>query len=76
MAKITLAAARTNAGLTQEQMADRLGVTRQTYAAWEAGKAQMRTAYFVAFCKITGFSSNDIILPSELTEGKQKKVGG
>lgn len=72
---ITLAAARVNTGLTQEQMAEKLGVTRPTYAAWETGKAPMRTAYLVAFCVITGFSVDDIILPSVLTDSKHDETG-
>jgi DNA-binding XRE family transcriptional regulator len=71
MSRISLAAARVNAKLTQEEMANKLGITRQTYAAWESGKTDMRTAYFIAFCQITGFSTDDIFLPNESTESKQ-----
>lgn len=67
MAKISLAAARVNAGLTQEKMAEKLGISRQTYNAWEAGKVEMKTAYFIAFCSITGFTTDDIFLPNEFT---------
>ena len=35
MAKITLAAARVNKGMTQEQMADAMGVSRQTVFDWD-----------------------------------------
>lgn len=70
MSKISLAAARVNAKLTQEEMANKLGITRQTYAAWESGKAEMKTAFFIAFCQITGFSVDDIFLPSESTENQ------
>jgi DNA-binding XRE family transcriptional regulator len=70
--RITMAAARVNAGLTQEELAAQLGVTRQTYASWEAGKAEMKTAYFIAFCQIVGFNSDDIVLPFEFTESKSE----
>lgn len=67
MAKITLAAARVNANLTQEQLADRMGVSRQTVIDWESGKREMRTAYLYMFCGITGFTEDDILLPIKST---------
>lgn len=70
MAKISMAAARVNAGLTQEKIAEKLDVSRVTYAAWESGKANMKIAYFMAFCQITGFSTDDIFLPCEFAESK------
>ncbi len=68
--KISMAAARVNAGYTQEKIADALGISRQTYASWESGKADMKIAYFIAFCQITGFSTDDIFLPIESTESE------
>ena len=67
MAKIPLAAARKAANLTQEQLADKMGVSRQTVVDWESGKREMRTAYFYMFCGITGFSEDDILLPIKST---------
>ena len=72
MAKISLVAARVNAGLTQEKMAEKLGVSRQTVHAWETGKAEMKTAYFIAFCAITGFTTEDIFLPIDFTDSEDK----
>lgn len=65
MAKITLKAARINAGLTQDGLAEKLGVSRKMIVDWELGKTEMRPAYLLAICYITGFSEDDIILPSE-----------
>ena len=67
MAKITLAAARVNAGLTQEQLANEMDVSRQTVIDWESGKREMKTAYFYLFCRITGFAEDDILLPIKST---------
>lgn len=67
MAKITLEAARVNAGLTQVKLADRMGVSRQTVIDWENGKREMRTPYVYLFCQITGFSVDDILLPKKST---------
>ena len=63
MAKIPLNAARVAAGLTQEQLAEKMQVSRQTVFDWENGKREMKTAYFYMFCQITGFSEDDILLP-------------
>ena len=63
MAKLTLKAVRTNAGLTQDGLAEKLGVSRKMVADWETGKAEMRPAYLLAICYITGFNADDILLP-------------
>lgn len=63
MAKLTLAAVRVNANMSQEKLAAELGVSRKMVADWEAGKAEMRPAYLMAICYLTGFSVDDISLP-------------
>ncbi len=65
---ISLAGARKSAGLTQETMAEKLGVHRTRVNAWENGKATMKPAYLIAWASITGFDVKDIFLPSESTE--------
>lgn len=67
MAKITLEAARVNTKLTQEELAKKMGVSRQSVIDWESGKREMRTPYLYLFCNITGFSEDDILLPSKST---------
>lgn len=66
MAKIPFKAARVAAGLTQQDLADKMGISRATVNEWETGKRVIRTPYLYLFCQITGFSEDDIILP-ELT---------
>ena len=63
MAKITTKAARVNAGLTQDELAEKMGVSRSTVIDWENGKREMRTAYVYLFCNIVGLSEDDILLP-------------
>ena len=65
MAKITLAAARVSAGFTQEQLAEKMGVTRKTLWKWENGKTRSKPAYLFTFCGLTGFSVDDILLPDK-----------
>ena len=42
MPKITLKAARVNAGMTQDEAAHRLGKTKQTIVNWEAGVTEIK----------------------------------
>jgi transcriptional regulator with XRE-family HTH domain len=63
MAAITMEAARVNTGLTQQELAEKMGVSRSTVIDWENGKRRIKPAYLFLFCKITGFTEDDIILP-------------
>ena len=67
MAKITLAAARVNKGWTQQELADKMGVSRQSIIDWENAKREMRPVYIHAFCAIVGMSEDDILLPTVIT---------
>lgn len=63
MKQIPMAAARIAKGLTQKELAEKMGVSRKTVLEWENGKRQIKTAYLYLFCKITGFAEEDILLP-------------
>lgn len=67
MARIPMNAARVAAGLTQEKLAEKLGVSRQAVINWENGKTEIKPAYLYAFCHITGFDVDDLILPKMTT---------
>lgn len=67
MAKITLAASRVNAHMTQAEIAERMGVSRILVNEWETGKREMRTPYFIAWCHVVGMSEDDILLPVSTT---------
>ena len=67
MAKITLEAARVNTRLTQQELADKMGVSRATVNNWETGKTEMKAAYLYMFCGITGFTEDEILLPEKST---------
>lgn len=76
MAKIPLKAARVAAGFTQDELADKMGVSRQTIIDWESGKREIKTAYFYMFCGVTGFSEDDILLPVKSTKCKPEEQAG
>lgn len=65
--QIHINAARVNAGLSQEELASKMGVSRQTVIMWENNKREMSTTQVFMFCHLTGFSVNDIILPTKST---------
>lgn len=61
--KISLAAARTNAKMTQESIAKKMGVSKNTIVNWENGKTEMKPAQFKMYCNLVGAPENSIILP-------------
>ena len=63
MVKITMEAARVNAGLTQQELADKMGVSRSTVINVENGYTEVRPVYLYAFCHVVGVSEGDILLP-------------
>ena len=61
--KITLKAARVNAGLTQLEVAKRLRKNKQTIVNWEMGRNLPDVANFAALCSLYGADGNEIFLP-------------
>ncbi|MDQ0153689.1 DNA-binding XRE family transcriptional regulator [Moryella indoligenes] len=61
--QISLEAARVNAKLSQEDVAKKIGKSRQTIALWEAGKVKLDRANFYMLAEIYGLSIDDIFLP-------------
>lgn len=62
--KISMAAARVNAKMTQEEVASRMHVTKQTIVNWETGRVIPKPAQFKLFCFIVN-APEDAILLSE-----------
>lgn len=62
--KLTMAAARVNAGLTQEKLAEILGVTRVTVNKWERGGFAPSAKHRQAFCEAVGLPEEAIIMPA------------
>lgn len=75
--KIKLNAARVNAGLTQEDVAKRLGKSKNTIVSWEKGKSSPDIETGKALAKMYGVSVNDLIfLPCDCalsTTGDEKE---
>ena len=58
--KISLAAARVNAGLKQGEAAEKIGVMPQTLRNWEKGKTAPNISQVNKMCSIYGISSDYI----------------
>ena len=52
--------ARTQAGLSQQELADRLGVSRQTVNAIEKGDYNPTIRLCVGICRVLGLTLNDL----------------
>ncbi len=61
--KIKLAAVRVNAGLSQEELAKEMQVSRVTVANWESYKTKMSEADLQLYASVCGFPKDYIFLP-------------
>lgn len=62
--KIRLSAVRVNAGLSQQDIADKMGVSRITVGNWESGKVKMKEAELRMYADICSFPRENIFLPN------------
>lgn len=68
MHELSIKAARVNAGLTQEELAKKMGVHRLTIAAWEANPASMKIKEAEQLCSILGVSFDQIFFKTYSTK--------
>lgn len=61
--KISLPAARVNANLTQQEIADIMGVSKNTIINWEKGRISLKPAQFEKLCKEYKVDKDYILLP-------------
>lgn len=62
--KISMAAARVNANLTQSDIAREMQVSKQTIVNWENGRISPKPAQFKMYCEICKVPEDIIFLPS------------
>ena len=60
---VTLKAARVNVGMTQEEVAEKLDVSRNTVSLWESGKVKLKPITLIALSSIYSTSIDNFILP-------------
>ena len=63
--KITPAAARVNAGLTQRDVAEKMGVSTNTVINWEKGNATPSVIVARQLANLYGLELNNIFFPKE-----------
>ena len=63
--KLTLKAARINAGFTQEQVKEKTGIARSTLTNWESGRNLPRSDKLKQICELYGISTEEITLKKE-----------
>lgn len=71
--RITIKAARVIAGLTQAELAEKMGISRDTVTKWECGKMGMNGKNLQRFCEVTGFRADEIILPVNSTKAGENE---
>ena len=59
---------RRKAGLSQEQLADRLGVTRQSVSKWESGAAMPELGQLIALSELFGVSIDYLVKESQTSD--------
>lgn len=65
--QISLAAARVNANMTQEDVAKEMKISKQTLLNWEKGKVIPKPAQLEMMCRLYSISVDNIFLPIEST---------
>lgn len=65
--KVSLKAARVNAGLTQTEAAQSIGVTKLSVLKWENGRSKPRPDHLDSLLALYGVSRRDIFLPTKST---------
>ena len=66
MLKITLTAARVNAGYTIDEVARKMQKNKVTIINWEKGRTSMKVPEFEELCNLYKISKDYIILPTTL----------
>ena len=66
MLKITLKAARVNAGLSQDDVVKKIHKSKPVLVAWENGKSDISVKDFHNLCSIYKIDPANILLPFEL----------
>lgn len=71
-----LAELRKNKGLSQEELADKLHVSRQAVSKWERGEASPDTDNLIELAKIYGISLDELVGLSESSKTKEENKEG
>jgi transcriptional regulator with XRE-family HTH domain len=70
---VSMAAWRKNAKLSQEEMAEKMGISRDQYHKIENGKIEVKPFYLYAFCQIVGCKPEEISMPVMSTKRSEEE---
>lgn len=59
---------RENAELTQEQVADKIGVKREQYRRYENGENEIKAGHVIKFCKLYNVTADYLLGLSDKTK--------
>lgn len=68
--KVSLQAARVNAGLTQDEMAKKLGVSSRTIIKWESSPGKLKPFIILSYASVCGITVDDIFLPEQFAKSE------
>lgn len=68
--KVSLAAMRINARMTQKKVAREIGVTPVTLGKWEKYETPPKTTQLMLLCNLYKCSTDDIFLPDKLAKSE------
>ena len=68
--QISLAAARVNAGMTQEEVSKIMQISKQTLINWEKGKSAPGIAHLEMLCRLYNIAERYIFLPCYSTNSR------
>lgn len=74
MERTKLATARYEKGWSQEEVAERVGVTRNTFSKWERGVVTPYPFHIHRLCKIFGKTAQELELAAKLREPDQRET--
>ena len=66
--------ARKQAGLTQEQLGEKLGVSRQAVSKWESGQANPDVTYIMEICHLFGLSADWLLFGKTPPKSHRKQT--
>jgi transcriptional regulator with XRE-family HTH domain len=66
--QISMAAARVNAKMTQEEIAEKMDMARTTIISWETGKTIPKPSQFEMYCNLCNIPKDCVFLPSNPTK--------
>lgn len=74
MLQISLASARVNAEMTQEEVARAMGVSKTTIVNWEKGRIIPGIPELSMLCEVYNIPKDNIFLPDKSTKSREKEV--